>query len=607
MLPYHHLELVARPNHPTPRPAAGRPRTRQPARRACADGARSVSRHRDRRQDRDVPHANRRLVSASSGAPSPSSARDATPASVRRMLGVLRAGGALAVAAEGTRTRSGRLEAINPVLARFAARADVPIPARWHRRLVRSHAARCATGRDLSRSRAHRTALSARARHRRRPRPPRRIRAEIAQSPADRDAAAGLSPSQAYLEARPLLAEPGAGWHARLNTMRDTLLRHPCELVAAASLLVAVIAIGPILILSGSPLRRRRHPPARAAAPGRGECARADARQRSGDRPGDPGHRRGHPRECPRALAFSGIAEPAPQPPARTAPVHHAVTEGEVLWQIAEQYNLRPETVLWANDIQRSRPVTDWPGPAHPAPPTASCTPSAVAIAWPTWPTATASTCRRSSTPIILTMWTRFRRASTFFSRAGGRSVPPSPPTRPKPPKLSRQRRSTVSPCRFPTTSTRCSGLAGLACGTSTDLYKTPAQAARTLHQVPGGVQLERVSGAVRGRIQVRDPGDGRTRQAMTGWVDAVDLDVGSLRHHPRAAPGVSGRHGHGHLPRLRTPIGRSWMAARTRRPIAARRRWAWRSMPSASRSRRGNCAPRRSTRNTCTATASAR
>ena len=48
-------------------------------------------------------------------------------ASIRRMLGVLRAGGALAIAAEGTRTRSGRLEAINPVLARIAASADVPI------------------------------------------------------------------------------------------------------------------------------------------------------------------------------------------------------------------------------------------------------------------------------------------------------------------------------------------------------------------------------------------------------------------------------------------------------------------------------------------------
>jgi 1-acyl-sn-glycerol-3-phosphate acyltransferase len=48
-------------------------------------------------------------------------------ASIRRMLGVLRSGGALAVAAEGTRTRSGRLEAINPVLARLASAADVPI------------------------------------------------------------------------------------------------------------------------------------------------------------------------------------------------------------------------------------------------------------------------------------------------------------------------------------------------------------------------------------------------------------------------------------------------------------------------------------------------
>jgi 1-acyl-sn-glycerol-3-phosphate acyltransferase len=43
------------------------------------------------------------------------------------MLGVLRAGRVLAVAAEGRRTRSGRLEAINPVLARIAASANVPI------------------------------------------------------------------------------------------------------------------------------------------------------------------------------------------------------------------------------------------------------------------------------------------------------------------------------------------------------------------------------------------------------------------------------------------------------------------------------------------------
>src|ERR1700738_4335369 len=47
--------------------------------------------------------------------------------SVRSMLAVLRAGGVMAIAAEGTRTRTGHLDAINPVLARIAAGADVPV------------------------------------------------------------------------------------------------------------------------------------------------------------------------------------------------------------------------------------------------------------------------------------------------------------------------------------------------------------------------------------------------------------------------------------------------------------------------------------------------
>jgi 1-acyl-sn-glycerol-3-phosphate acyltransferase len=46
---------------------------------------------------------------------------------VRAMLSHLRSGGVMAVAAEGRRTRSGRLEPINLVLARIAASAEVPI------------------------------------------------------------------------------------------------------------------------------------------------------------------------------------------------------------------------------------------------------------------------------------------------------------------------------------------------------------------------------------------------------------------------------------------------------------------------------------------------
>jgi 1-acyl-sn-glycerol-3-phosphate acyltransferase len=51
--------------------------------------------------------------------------RDST--GVRAMLSHLRSGGVMAVAAEGRRTRRGRLESINPVLARIAASADVPL------------------------------------------------------------------------------------------------------------------------------------------------------------------------------------------------------------------------------------------------------------------------------------------------------------------------------------------------------------------------------------------------------------------------------------------------------------------------------------------------
>jgi 1-acyl-sn-glycerol-3-phosphate acyltransferase len=51
--------------------------------------------------------------------------RDAS--SVRAMLSLLRAGRVVTVAAEGRRTRTGRLESINPVLARIAMSADVPL------------------------------------------------------------------------------------------------------------------------------------------------------------------------------------------------------------------------------------------------------------------------------------------------------------------------------------------------------------------------------------------------------------------------------------------------------------------------------------------------
>src|SRR5215470_1937467 len=48
---------------------------------------------------------------------------------------------------------------------------------------------------------------------------------------------------------------------------------------------------------------------------------------------------------------FAAIAQAPPEPVRRQGLVTHTVAPDEVLWQIADHYDLRPETVLWANDI----------------------------------------------------------------------------------------------------------------------------------------------------------------------------------------------------------------------------------------------------------------
>jgi LysM repeat protein len=66
-----------------------------------------------------------------------------------------------------------------------------------------------------------------------------------------------------------------------------------------------------------------------------------------------------------------------------------------------------------------------------------------------------------------------------------------------------------------------------LATSVDTVLYRTPARHTQLLHRLPANVRLERVSGLAGARLQVRDPGDGQTRQAMTGWVDVRHLEPG--------------------------------------------------------------------------------
>ena len=98
----------------------------------------------------------------------------------------------------------------------------------------------------------------------------------------------------------------------------------------------------------------------------------------------------------------------------------------------------------------------------------------------------------------------------------------------------------TGAPVALPDNIDALLGAGWLSARQLTNLYKAADRGSANLHQLPGGARLERLSGFSGGRIQVRDPGDGRTRQAMTGWVDAVDLDVGRsppTRQLPQAYP----------------------------------------------------------------------
>jgi LysM repeat protein len=320
--------------------------------------------------------------------------------------------------------------------------------------------------------------------------------------------------------------------------MRDTLLRHPWSLVAGAIILTAVVAIGPILILSGAlpavtPTTSETPPQAAASAPEPtlvSAQATAQATQAIAEVT---------PASTPEPSAFSGIAEPAPQPPARTAPVHHTVTEGEVLWQIAEQYNLRPETVLWANDIQD--PDLLLIGQDLLIPPTDGVLYTIrngdrladVANHYGVDLQAVVSANHFDNADQI--------QAGVDIFLPGGRPLSPTATADAAQAAEAEQAEATTGqPVPLPDNIDALLGAGWLSARHVTNLYKSASAASATLHQLPGGVQLERVSGAVRGRIQVRDPGDGRTRQAMTGWVDAVDLDVGrspATRALPQAYP----------------------------------------------------------------------
>jgi LysM repeat protein len=242
------------------------------------------------------------------------------------------------------------------------------------------------------------------------------------------------------------------------------------------------------------------------------------------------------------ASPFAAITVPPAAPPQRTGLIQHTVTAGEVLWQIADQYHLRLETILWANDIsdpdlllvgqQLAIPASD--GVLYTVQNGDSLADVANRYGVDLQAIVSANTLQDvnqiqagvdiflpGARPLAVT------RDTSDATVAGAPS--------------DEQDMAIVGPAiALPDNIQALLGAGWLRAQRVTTLYKTASRTSSTLSELPVGARLERVDGFSGGRIEVRDAGDGRTRQAMTGWVAAVDLEVGkapATRELPLAYP----------------------------------------------------------------------
>jgi LysM repeat protein len=240
----------------------------------------------------------------------------------------------------------------------------------------------------------------------------------------------------------------------------------------------------------------------------------------------------------PEASPFAGIAAPPPQPSRRGGPIQHTVAEAEVLWQIAERYDLRPETIVWANAIDN--PDLLLIGQELLIPPSDGVLYTVqsgdrladVALRYGVEVQTVVSSNQLDDADQI--------QAGVDIFLPGGRPLISPAAASAATLEDEQSLAATGAAVALPDNVNALLGAGWLSALKATNLYKDAGPRGATLHDLPGGARLERLSGFSNGRIQVRDPGDGRTRQAMTGWVDAFDLDVGRApptRQLPQAYP----------------------------------------------------------------------
>jgi LysM repeat protein len=233
---------------------------------------------------------------------------------------------------------------------------------------------------------------------------------------------------------------------------------------------------------------------------------------------------------------FAALAEPAPDVKApRTDVIEYAIREDDSLLIIAEEFGLRAETLVWANDLNNPDLIVT--GNKLKIPPLDG-------LYYTVQPGDGLHAIALRFGIDMTTVMGRNQIDEPDSVQEGTRLFLPG--ARPLAPGASDSVVASPDP------------LAGVDSGESTPLpenldgllsagwLQVTSETVlfngigRRLHMLPAGVRLERAGGLTGRRIQVRDPGDGRTRQAMTGFVDATMLQVGrapSPRELPRSYP----------------------------------------------------------------------
>jgi LysM repeat protein len=243
---------------------------------------------------------------------------------------------------------------------------------------------------------------------------------------------------------------------------------------------------------------------------------------------------------------YASIAIPEPSPtPGPLRPSTHVIEEGDTLLALADRYRLRPETLLWANDLPNPDLIVV--GQRLVIPPVdglvytieAGDRLSAIAERYGVdlFQIAAANGIAdpdQASVGLELVL-------------PGARPLAPSrliaagPNTAPDAVSLPSGGGS-LAPLEAPLPSTLPELLASAWLRTTgpNALYSGPEMAARRFTSLTGGVRVERTGDLAGRRIPVRDPGDGRTRQAMSGWIEVDNLEPSRApapRELPRAYP----------------------------------------------------------------------